>query len=211
AGTFVHDGAGRGRAAEEERVELGADDPPARDVGPRRLVLALAVGDRRARHPAGAELDARERRRVEHRDARAGRREPPRGRAAAGTAPDDYDVDVRHTRKSPASTARRVRRGTRIRSIAFAASMAAKMSPSMSMSPAMNASPKRSGDGRRRSRRKTGRERNTTANPPSPGAPTRVLVPSQRRNASGVSTPANACSSSPTAVVTRRSGGAGGM
>src|SRR5439155_597856 len=76
-------------------------------------------------------------------------RESPGDRAARWSAPHHEDVGDRHTRSSPASTASRVPSGTRRRSIALAARMAAKMSPSMSTSPPMYASPKRSDVGRR--------------------------------------------------------------
>src|SRR5438445_466915 len=187
ARALVQPGARRGRAPEEEGVELGAHDAVARGAVPVCLVLLLAgrdrdgrerldgvrvrrrvelqVGERGVRDPTGARLDAREARGVQDGDARPRPREPPRDRAAPRSAPHHEDVGGRHTRSSPASTASRTPSGTRRRSIALAARMAAKMSPSMSSSPWMYASPKRSDVGRRTMRRNAPRERNTTAQP----------------------------------------------
>src|SRR5256712_517265 len=233
AGAVVRRGGRRGRAPEEEGVELGAHDAPARGAVPVRLVLLLAgrdrdgrerldgvrvrrrvdlqVGERGVRDPTGARLDAPEARGVPDGDARPRPRQPPRHPAAPPSAPHHEDVGGRHTRSSPASTASRTPSGTRRRSIALAARMAAKMSPSMSSSPSMYASPKRSDVGRRTIRRNAPRERNTTAQPLSPVVPTHAVVPSQRRKASGASREAKTRRRSPAAAATRRSGGAEGM
>src|SRR5436189_291775 len=233
ARALVHPGPGRGRAPEEEGVELRAHDAVARAALPVGLVLHVAdrdrdgrerldrvrvrrrvelqVGERGVRDPAGAELDAREARGVEDGDARPRPRESPGDRAARRSAPHHEDVGDRHTRSSPASTASRVPSGTRRRSIALAARMAAKMSPSMSTSPPMYASPKRSDVGRRTMRRNAPRERNTRAKPLSPVLPTHAVVPSQRRKVSGASREAKTRRRSPAATAARRSGGAEGM
>src|SRR5437870_4198228 len=233
ARALVQPGARRGRAPEEEGVELGAHDAVARGAVPVCLVLLLAgrdrdgrerldgvrvrrrvelqVGERGVRDPAGAQLDAREARGVQDGDAGPRPREPPSDRAAPRSAPHHEDVGGRHTRSSPASTASRTPSGTRRRSIALAARMAAKMSPSMSSSPPMYASPKRSDVGRRTMRRNAPRERNTTAQPLSPVVPTQVVVPSQRRKVSGASRDAKTRRRSPAAAAARRSGGAEDM
>src|SRR3989475_45408 len=92
ARALVQPGARRGRAPEEEGVELGAHDAVARGAVPVRLVLLLAgrdrdgrerldgvrvrrrvdlqVGERGVRDPTGARLDAREARGVQDGDAR---------------------------------------------------------------------------------------------------------------------------------------------
>ncbi len=75
----------------------------------------------------------------------------------------------------------------------------------------MYASPKRSDVGRRTMRRNAPRERNTTAQPLSPVVPTQVVVPSQRRKASGASREAKTRRRSPAAAAARRSGGAEDM
>src|SRR5436309_6369127 len=233
ARALVQPGARRGRAPEEEGVELGAHDAVARGAVPVCLVLLLTgrdrdgrerldgmrvrgrvelqVGERGARDPASAQLDAREARGVQDGDAGPRPRELPRDRAAPRSAPHHEDVGGRHTRSSPASTASRTPSGTRRRSIALAARMAAKMSPSMSSSPSMYASPKRSDVGRRTIRRNAPRERNTTAQPLSPVVPTRAVVPSQRRKVSGASREAKTRRRSPAAAAARRSGGAEDM
>src|SRR5438046_2454548 len=230
---LVHLDPRRGRAPEEEGVELRTHDAVARGAFPVGLVLHVAdrdrdgrerldrvrvrrrvelqVGERGGRHPAGAELDAREARGVEDGDARPRPRESPGDRAARRSAPHHEDVGDRHTRSSPASTASRVPSGTRRRSIALAARMAAKMSPSMSTSPPMYASPKRSDVGRRTMRRNAPRERNTRVKPLSPVLPTHAVVPSQRRKVSGASREAKTRRRSPAATAARRSGGAEGM
>src|SRR5438094_392451 len=233
ARALVHLDPRRGRAPEEEGVELRTHDAVTRGAFPVGLVLHVAdrdrdgrerldrvrvrrrvelqVGERGGRHPAGAELDAREACGVEDGDARPRPRESPGDRAARWPAPHHEDVGDRHTRSSPASTASRVPSGTRRRSIALAARMAAKMSPSMSTSPPMYASPKRSEVGRRTMRRKAPRERNTRAKPLSPVPPTHAVVPSQRRKVSGASREAKTRRRSPAAAAARRSGGAEGM
>src|SRR5436309_10996905 len=233
ARALVQPGARRGRAPEEEGVELSAHDAVARGAVPVCLVLLLTgrdrdgrerldgmrvrrrveiqVGERGVRDPAGARLDAREARGVQDGDAGPRPRELPRDRAAPRSAPHHEDVGGRHTRSSPASTASRTPSGTRRRSIALAARMAAKMSPSMSSSPSMYASPKRSDVGRRTIRRNAPRERNTTAQPLSPVVPTRAVVPSQRRKVSGASREAKTRRRSPAAAAARRSGGAEDM
>src|SRR2546422_77192 len=179
ADTLAHLRARLRGSTEQERVELRPHDPVAHRLVPGSLVLAtvdrdgdrgegldrvrigvgleLEVGERPARHPARAQLDARKRGGVEGEHAEPRPSDPPRDGAATRPGADHEHV-VRHGRSSEPSTASRAPSGSRSCSSRLAAAATAKRSPSKSTSPAMNASPKRSDVGRRSRRRKARRE-----------------------------------------------------
>ena len=146
----------RGRGAlEQVVVELAADDPvaggppPAGLVpGPRELQHALVEGldgqgvlvgvdlevdERLRRHPARADLHAREDRRVEHEGTQAGQGQPP-GRGAAARPSPDHDRVVAHHRLHSDSRIESFWSGVTFRSsTTFATSIARNRSPSRSM------------------------------------------------------------------------------
>ena len=113
-GALAHVGAGGPGAVEQVVIELAPDDAVAGRPAPARLVaraverepagregldgerillgIDLDVGQRLGRHPARADLDAREHGGVEQQRPEAGAGQPPGRGAAARPAADDDDV-----------------------------------------------------------------------------------------------------------------------